>query len=216
MICQSIRATAIAGIINQHVPQAEIFMVKIFDHDYTIKFDDLYRALEYINENVNFDILNLSIGVTECFDHKRLENICCCLSQEGVLIVFPFMVIRKFAGGFHAKHAYVCMIVSTGLLGLCLYIVVHTTIGWIFHVLVIVAGISIIIHSPIDSENRRLSESEKKQYGLITGFLVMSMILFYVVLVAFHFEYYAGGVVISLGLTALLQFPCVLRQKLEK
>ena len=135
---------------------------------------------------------------------------------EGVLIVFPFMVIRKFAGGFHAKHAYVCMIVSTGLLGLCLYIVVHITIGWIFHVLVIVAGISIIIHSPIDSENRRLSESEKKQYGLITGFLVMSMILFYVVLVAFHFEYYAGGVVISLGLTALLQFPCVLRQKLEK
>lgn len=135
---------------------------------------------------------------------------------EGVLIVFPFMVIRKFAGGFHAKHAYVCLIVSTGLLGLCLYIVAHTTIGWIFHVLVVVAGISIIIHSPIDSENRRLSESEKKQYGLITCLLVMSMILFYVVLVAFHLGYYAGCVVISLGLTALLQLPCILMRKLEK
>lgn len=135
---------------------------------------------------------------------------------EGVLIVFPFMVVRKFAGGFHAKHAYVCMLVSTGLLGLCLYVVTHTTIGWIFHILVVVAGISIIIHSPIDSENRRLSESEIKQYGLMTRFLVLSMVLFYVILVAFHFEYYSGCVVISLCLTALLQLPCVLMQKLEK
>lgn len=135
---------------------------------------------------------------------------------EGVLIVFPFMVIRKFAGGFHAKHAYVCMIVSTGLLGLCLYVVAHTASGWIFHILIVVAGMSIMVHSPIDSENRRLSESEKKQYGLMTRFLVMSMILFYVILVVFHFKYYAGCVVISLGLTALLQLPCVLMRKLEK
>ena len=135
---------------------------------------------------------------------------------EGVLIVFPFMVIRKFAGGFHVKRAYVCMIVSTGLLGVCLYVVAHTTIGWFFHVLVVVAGVSIIVHSPIDSENRRLSESEIKQYGLMTRFLVMSLILFYLILVAFHLGYYAGCVVISLCLTALLQLPCVLMQKLEK
>lgn len=97
--------TAIAGIINQHVPQAEIFMIKIFDHDYTIEFDDLYRALEYINENVNFDILNLSIGVTECFDHKRLENICCCLSQKGIII----SAFDNF-GAISYPAAYSCVI----------------------------------------------------------------------------------------------------------
>ena len=44
---------------------------------------------------------------------------------EGFLIIMPFMVIRKFGGGYHAKHAYICMIMSTGLLAGCLYVVSH-------------------------------------------------------------------------------------------
>lgn len=78
--------TAIAGIIKKHVPQADIFFIKLFEYDYIIEFEDLCRGLEYINDNVDFDILNLSIGITECPDHKKLESLCFSLSQKGVII----------------------------------------------------------------------------------------------------------------------------------
>ncbi|MFR0866365.1 MAG: accessory gene regulator ArgB-like protein [Eubacterium sp.] len=135
---------------------------------------------------------------------------------EGMLIVFPFMVLRKFAGGFHAKHAFVCLIVSTGLLALCLYVVAHISNKCFFDGLVAVAVINIIIHSPIDSENRRLSETEKEQYSWMTRFLVIVIMMFYVILIIVRLRYYASCVAISLCLSALLQLPCVLRLKWQK
>lgn len=78
--------TAITGIIKNLVPCAEIFMVKIFDNDYYIDFSDLCNALEFICNNVDFDVLNLSIGLTECPDHNKLENLCNLLSKKGIVV----------------------------------------------------------------------------------------------------------------------------------
>ena len=54
---------------------------------------------------------------------------------EGVLIIIPFMVIRKFSGGYHAKHAYICMTISLGLLVSSFYVVIHSECSWLFHML---------------------------------------------------------------------------------
>ncbi|MCL2311270.1 MAG: S8 family serine peptidase [Firmicutes bacterium] len=78
--------TAITGIIKNHVPCAEIFAVKIFDDDYYVDFFDLCNALEYIYKNIDFHVLNLSIGLTECPDHIKLENLCDMLSEKGVVV----------------------------------------------------------------------------------------------------------------------------------
>lgn len=78
--------TAITGIIKNHVPRAEIFMVKIFDDDYYIDFSDLCNALEYIYNNIDFHVLNLSIGLTECPDHNKLKNLCNKLSEKGIVV----------------------------------------------------------------------------------------------------------------------------------
>ena len=29
------------------------------------------------------------------------------MMPEGLLIIAPFMIIRKFSGGYHARHAYI-------------------------------------------------------------------------------------------------------------
>lgn len=54
---------------------------------------------------------------------------------EGLLLVIPFMVTRKFSGGYHARHAYTCMIISVGMLVSSFYVVIHTECNWIFHIL---------------------------------------------------------------------------------
>ena len=97
--------TAVTGIIKQHAPQAEIFLLKLFEYDYTIEFEDLCRALEYINDNIAFDILNLSVGITECPDHERLESLCYRLSQKGVVI----SAFDNF-GAISYPAAYSCVI----------------------------------------------------------------------------------------------------------
>ena len=129
---------------------------------------------------------------------------------EGILIILPFMVIRKFSGGYHAKHAYVCFFASTGLLGICLCIAAFASSSWIIHILSCVGGISLIINSPIDSENKRLTENEKIQYKYVTNLLVVVFLLVYTVLTAFRLERYSICIGVSIVLTALLQLPCVL------
>ncbi len=80
---------------------------------------------------------------------------------EGMMIILPFMVIQKFSSGYHAKYAYICMVVSTALLGICLFVVIHADSNWALHTLLGIAGISIIVNSPIASENKQLTEDER-------------------------------------------------------
>lgn len=135
---------------------------------------------------------------------------------EGILIIFPFMVIRKFSGGYHANHASVCLIVSTGLLGICLYIVTCADSNWILHTFSAVAGINIAINSPIDSENRKLTDAEVRHYRHMTRIIVAAMITAYTVLAAYQLERYSICVAVSLILSALLQMPCIVGKCIEK
>ena len=128
---------------------------------------------------------------------------------EGILIIVPFMVIRKFSGGYHAKHAYVCFLMSVGLLGVSLYIAAFASSSWILHILLCTSVISLAINSPIDSENKKITKNEKMRYKYMTFLLIMIFLLVYLVLTVFRLERYSTCVGISMILTALLQLPCV-------
>lgn len=135
---------------------------------------------------------------------------------EGMLIIFPFMVTRKFSGGYHANNAGVCLIVSTGLLGICLYVVTYADSNWILHTLTAATGMSIAINSPIDSENRRLTEIEMKRYRCVACLIVAVMITIYIVLTAFQMKHYSVCIAVSLILSALLQMPCIVGKWIER
>lgn len=132
---------------------------------------------------------------------------------EGLLIVIPFMVTRKFSGGYHAGHAYTCMMISVGLLGSSFYIVMHADCTWIFHMLAVISGLSVMINSPIDSENKKLEEDEINQYRHITCLLITIITVLYFVLVALKQNHYALCLAVSLVLTAVLQMPCIVKKR---
>lgn len=138
--------------------------------------------------------------------------------REGMLIIFPFMITRKFSGGYHANHASVCMVISTGLLGVCLYVVAHAAGRWIFHILIAAAGVIIGGLSPIDSENRKLTEAENRRYRHVTRMIVAVLIVIYIVLAVCQIKRYSTCIAVSLILSALLQMPsivnkCILKKK---
>ncbi len=135
---------------------------------------------------------------------------------EGLLIVIPFMVIRKFSGGYHARHAFTCMFISVGLLTSSFYVITHADCSWLFHILAAISGLSVAFNSPIDSENKRLKEDEIKQYRHTTYLLIIISVGLYSVLVVLHQTHYAVCIAVSLVLTALMQLPCILKKKNER
>ena len=124
--------------------------------------------------------------------------------REGLLIILPFMVIRKFSGGYHAKHAYICMIMSTGLLAGCLDAVSHFPGSRLMPLFLLVSGISIAINSPIDHENKRLTEQEKMRYQRTTIGLVLAACFVSVVMNVMGYNRYSSCVALGVILTGVL------------
>lgn len=82
---------------------------------------------------------------------------------QGVLTITPFVILRKFSGGYHAKSARVCFISSSLLLVLCIFLssVIKCDIKLL--VATILSAISLAYFSPLENENRLLSREEQKK-----------------------------------------------------
>ena len=135
---------------------------------------------------------------------------------EGILLIIPFILIRKFCGGFHFQSSVLCGIVSTlvltaFLLGIRLVLDTEGYGWWCVALLLSMAQVNIF--SPIDSEGRRLTQNEKKVFKKITTALSIITIAICAVLTALHQPWAAVSVGSGLILSAALQFPCLFLKK---
>jgi uncharacterized NAD-dependent epimerase/dehydratase family protein len=82
--------TAVANIIWTTNNNIEIIIFRI--HDFTDDVDEvgMVRMLEYIYENIDVDIINISAGLTYIFNLEALRSICDRLSGRGITIVAAF------------------------------------------------------------------------------------------------------------------------------
>lgn len=138
---------------------------------------------------------------------------------EGLLLITPFMLLRKFSGGYHLKSSIVCTVTSTTLLMLSLLAVriastSSTTI--ILSVLVTFSAITLFLLSPIDSEARRLSPKERKVFRLIARIITSIFLLIYFLLVLFDQTGIAAPIGIGIIIPAILQLPCLIQRLLSK
>lgn len=134
------------------------------------------------------------------------------MAVEGVLLITPFILLRKFAGGFHFQTPLPCIIVSTVvLLGCLLEIRIILEYGsFIIHTLLVYASIvPICILSPIDSENRQLSAKEKSAFHRIAIVLATINAALYSLLLILRTVEIAIPLGTGMILTALLQLPCL-------
>lgn len=134
------------------------------------------------------------------------------MAVEGILLITPFIFLRKFAGGFHFQTPLPCIIVSTlVLLGCLLEISVILEYGsFIIHTLLVYASIvPICILSPIDSENRQLSAKEKSAFHRIAIVLATINAALYSLLLILRTVEIAIPLGTGMILTALLQLPCL-------
>lgn len=143
-------------------------------------------------------------------------GLCMGCMKQSILIVMPFVIIRKFSGGYHAKHLTTCLFCSSLLLLLCIVSSFHVKCGWQMALVVAVAAVSLICFSPIDNENRVLSQEERVRYKKITAMLVIIYLLLDAMFFWFQLQTYAVCISIGIMLSAGLQLPCIFHKLTKK
>lgn len=128
---------------------------------------------------------------------------------RSVLIILPFVIIRKFSGGYHTRRAETCLIGSSLLLILCIVLSFYVQCGWTLMWVSVGATASLVYFSPIDNDNRLLSREEQISYKKST--IMIAVLFFCVDLLLFLFQLYIGAICISIGIimSAGLQIPAL-------
>ena len=132
--------------------------------------------------------------------------------QEGLLMILPFMAIRKFSGGFHMKSARHCIFFSITILSTGLGMIramSYTNQPAILTLLVVISVISICFFSPLDNTARKLSPKEKKTFKKIACIISVTALLAYLMLQSAALVSLAAPIGIGVLITALLQLPCI-------
>ncbi|MGV8146285.1 MAG: S8 family serine peptidase [Alkaliphilus sp.] len=82
--------TAVYYILDRYA-DADITSMKLFENEeMEVDEDDLIGLLSYINENMDFDILHLSMGLTYCERKSDLKEVCDRITRKGKCIVSAF------------------------------------------------------------------------------------------------------------------------------
>lgn len=79
--------TAIFSIVNKLKDEADIYIIKIFENEEAVTEGLLIEALDYIDRNINADIVNLSLGINICDNYQELYAVCKRITDKGVIII---------------------------------------------------------------------------------------------------------------------------------
>lgn len=97
--------TAIASIIMKCNIPISLNIIKIFNTN-TIDSDLLFFSLNYVYENLNVDIINMSFGLNTCECLDELYHICKKLAEKNVILVSSF----DNSGSISYPAAFDCVI----------------------------------------------------------------------------------------------------------
>lgn len=120
---------------------------------------------------------------------------------ESVVFYSVFMVIRRYAGGIHAKNEIVCTLLTTTSIFVSIGLIrcMHNCNCIIpLPLMLFFGGICILCFSPLDSEEKPLDSKEMSVYRKASiRFLVLFTL---VALFAFRYSFYGIAYAISCGI----------------
>ncbi len=106
---------------------------------------------------------------------------------ESIVFYISFMVIREYAGGFHASTELRCFILSTSSILLstyCISIIKEHDFDTVFIILLSLSSLIIILLTPLDTEEKPLTKTEKINFRKKT--LVILVVLLIILIATFN------------------------------
>lgn len=137
------------------------------------------------------------------------------MTTEGLMMIIPFILIRRFCGGLHLNSSVVCFISSTITLVVALFII-RLLINYVMiamaSAMAIISAASIVAIGSVESKNRPLSAKEKKVFTKVSRMLYVTILSVFTVFLIFGNLRYAIPIGMGLSLTAVLQILGKLKQ----
>lgn len=137
-----------------------------------------------INSKENYELYEYTIYITLSsifhFITVAILGVCFGLFVESIIFYSSFIVVRKFAGGYHAKTPTRCFLVSLMINIAVLFAIklLSGYSGWITDIICIVSFLIILLFSPVEHKNKPLNEREIKIYKRIAvtaAFILMTL-----------------------------------------
>lgn len=121
--------------------------------------------------------------------------------KEVVFFLIVFMPLRSFCGGYHAAKTWQCTVLSN-LVVLLVIVVLKVSLlsGIITPVYIlgdIVIGGMIVLFAPVDNENRRLGEKERRRYKMTASVIMSVEALLCIILCVSSFRTYSDIILTS-------------------
>ena len=176
--------------------------------DWLVKCDAIKETEKEI---YSYAIYSLFLAVSPFFLALVLGVLMGCIRQS-IIIVIPFMIIRKYSGGYHQKNLWSCLLCSSLLLLLCIKLSLHCKFGWLLVVFTTISAISLIIFSPVDNDNRPLSKDDVLHFKQVITIIVVIMLLIGFCLTLAKLYTFTVCLYIGIMLSSGLQIPCILKQ----
>ena len=131
---------------------------------------------------------------------------------EAVVMIMPFILIRKFSGGYHADSFKKCLVLSSIVITATLLIGKCMNNVFIVNIIYVAATILLMVFSPIDSANKRLDDDDKKFCKKITIFIMVVLFSVVEVLWIIGYRYYIGFIELGVILAETLQIVAICKK----
>jgi accessory gene regulator B len=135
---------------------------------------------------------------------------------EAVAMIIPFIVVRKFSGGYHADSFYKCLIISSIVIVTMLQISKYINNNMFFNVIYIGSSILLMIFSPIDSANKRLDNDDKRFCKKVTILIVLVLFIIVELLWIAGYRHYTKYIEVGVILAELLQIVAIFKVKYSR
>ena len=137
-------------------------------------------------------------------------GLCFNLLIESLVFYFAYIVIRKFAGGYHANTQLRCFLASVistlFILGLMKWVLLfdNIIIDFLIEVLGLVCTIIIGFLSPSDTDAKPLCDKEKRLYKKVTILISFALLILSAVLFMFGINNMSYSIVLAIYMSVFV------------
>ncbi len=126
---------------------------------------------------------------------------------ESLIFYLTFVIIRRYAGGYHAKTEVRCLLLSIIIVATSILLIKVSTIyaNNIFAFLMTIVSSGVIMAlCPVDSKEKPLCEKEKKYYRKISWIVIVIINIFLIIVSVFEFKLVIVPCSVSLFVESIL------------
>ena len=121
--------------------------------------------------------------------------------KEVVFFLIVFMPLRSFCGGYHAAKTWQCTVLSNLVVLLVIVVLKVSLLSGIITPVYILGDIAIggmiVLFAPVDNENRRLGEKERRRYKMTASVIMSVEALLCIILCVSSFRTYSDIILTS-------------------